>query len=247
MFLVKLKIFFWYFIRPRYFKHSIRLSKNYLFNKNKKINKNELIKTIDNYLISLEDFFILHFNVNKINHINYNQLKSNNNTMGGGSNIDLIYNITEFTKSKLVLETGVASGYSSLFFLKSLKNRNGHLVSINLPYPDKNKELFIGEMVNDNLKKFWTLLAGADMDILPKVIKKYKQFDIFHYDSDKTYRGKIWTLNKIWPKIKIEGFLICDDIQDNYAFIDFAKKLEIKPDVIKYKNKYIGIIKKISE
>ena len=53
-------------------------------------------------------------------------MKSNHNTMGGGSNIDLIYNITEFTKSKLVLETGVASGYSSLFFLKSLKNRNGH-------------------------------------------------------------------------------------------------------------------------
>lgn len=243
---LKLKIFVWYFIRPKYFKHSIRLVIKFLFIKNKKIiNKKKLYNEFNNYLISLDEFFINNFNTSKIikNNIKYVDYKNNN--LGGGSNIDLIFNITELSKSKLVLETGVAYGYSSLFFLKSLKKRNGKLISINLPYPDTKKEKYIGKAVTNDLFKYWKLYSGADKDLLPKILRKNNSFDIFHYDSDKSYHGKIWALNLVWPYITKNGFLICDDIQDNFAFIDFTKIIKKDPVIINYNNKFIGIVKKI--
>jgi hypothetical protein len=43
--------------------------------------------------------------------------------MGGGSNINLIYWITEICEAEKVVETGVAFGWSSLAFLLSLQKR----------------------------------------------------------------------------------------------------------------------------
>ena len=38
------------------------------------------------------------------------------------------------------------------------------------------------------------------------------------------------------------GFFISDDISDNKAFIDFVDKFNLKPYIILFKNKYIGLI-----
>jgi len=66
-----------------------------------------------------------------------------------------------------------------------------------------------------------------------------------HYDSDKSYEGKIWALPRLWKRIKSGGVLICDDANDNLAFRDFCNEQTIEPIIAKTFDsqvvKYVGI------
>jgi hypothetical protein len=48
--------------------------------------------------------------------------------MGGPGSLEIIYQLSEYSKARRVIETGVAYGWSSLVFLLSLKNRNDSLL-----------------------------------------------------------------------------------------------------------------------
>ena len=52
-----------------------------------------------------------------------------------------------------VIETGVAYGWSSLALLLSLKNRNGLLVSTDLPYAGLDNDPYVGCVVPDELAR----------------------------------------------------------------------------------------------
>jgi len=250
-FLKKLYFFLWYFIRPKYTKHSIRLlckSINNYFLQNKNLQNS--YKSCLAIAITTEEAINFFFNkkiINVENKILYylkNYNKSDYQTMGGGSNLQLLYNICQNIKPKCILESGVAYGWSSLIFLIFLNDIKGKLISINLPYPDTKKINLVGAAVPNNLKKNWNLYSGADKDLLPKILKINNEIDIFHYDSDKSYEGKYWALNSVWPYISNNGFILCDDVQDNYAFFDFVNNLNVDFKIINYENKYIGMIKK---
>ncbi len=249
-FFTKVNIFFWFFFRPKYTFHSLRLLNSQIkkiIKNNKKISS---IETCYKNQISNTQLIKYYFNKEKLNfsnelkkyHSNFD--KDEFQKMGGGSNLELIFNFCEFLKPKLVLETGVAYGWSSLAFLISLNKNNGKLISINLPYPDKKKINLIGKAVPINLINNWNLISGADKDEIPKILRSNNKIDIFHYDSDKSYEGKYWCLKKVWPKISSNGFILCDDLQDNNAFFDFVDDLKVEYKVSKYNNKYIGIVKK---
>ncbi len=68
-----------------------------------------------------------------------------------------------------------------------------------------------------------------------------KKFDFCHYDSDKSYQGRMFAYNKIWKNLKKKGIFLSDDISDNMAFFDFCKIKKKKPLIIKYKNKFLGL------
>ncbi len=165
--------------------------------------------------------------------------------MGGAGALDLIYNITVATKSTLVLETGVSYGWSSLAFLLALKDNNGKLFSVDMPYPKMNNEDFVGLVVLPELKKFWTLFRLPDRIGIPKAIKSSREkFDIVHYDSDKSYSGRKWAYPILWKALNNGGIFISDDIQDNIAFREFCDELQVQPIIAESQGKYVGIIKK---
>jgi len=162
--------------------------------------------------------------------------------MGGAGALDLIYALCEYTQAKNMLETGVAYGWSSLAGLLSLHKRNGTLYSSDMPYMGKNNDQYVGCVVPENLHKYWKLFRFADRESLPKIFKIQNSFEVAHYDSDKTYTGRMWAYPLIWEKISAGGFFISDDIGDNSAFMDWTIQNNLTPTIISFDEKFIGVI-----
>lgn len=162
--------------------------------------------------------------------------------MGGAGALDLIYNLCEYTQAKNTLETGVAYGWSSLAALLSLSQRNGTLYSSDMPYLGKDNDQFVGAVVPENLKSHWKLFRYADRESLPKIFKEQNEFDFVHYDSDKTYNGRMWAYAILWDKVRNGGVFMSDDIADNAAFMDYCLQNNRKPIIVEFDGKYAGVI-----
>jgi predicted O-methyltransferase YrrM len=165
--------------------------------------------------------------------------------MGGAGDLNLLYWGAEHLAATNVIETGVAYGWSSLAILLSLEKRpNARLISTDLPYATANSESFVGCVVPENLKSRWQVLDSADRQALPWAIKELGQIDMCHYDSDKTYDGRMWAYQRLWPALRPNGFFISDDIGDNLAFRDFAHLVQQDPVIIRQESKYVGLLVK---
>lgn len=157
------------------------------------------------------------------------------NWQGGGADMHLLYGLCRLLQPKVVIETGVQDGWSSLMILLALeKNGVGHLHSIDLPAFHPKAHQYTGIMVSEGLKHRWTLHLGPQRRILPDLLSGLPKVDLFHYDSDKTYRGMYQTYSEVWPKLASGGVLVSDDLNNN-AFLDFSDKHNVCPNVM-YKN-----------
>jgi hypothetical protein len=165
---------------------------------------------------------------------------------GGQGNISLNYSLAKNLNARNIIETGVAYGWSSLCLLTYLKDyEEGSLISIDMPFWGTKHEDKIGCIVPKELRGKWKLIRLPDRDAIPKFIKRKPSFDLCHYDSDKSYSGKMWALPKLWRLIQNGGVLICDDINDNLAFKYFCESAKIDPIIIKTFDsqvvKYVGV------
>lgn len=161
--------------------------------------------------------------------------------MGGRGNVGLLFNVCEQVQAKYVAETGVAYGWSSLSILLSLAKRPGSLlVSTDMPYAKMGNDDFVGIVVPQHLKEHWRLIREADISGLPKAFKDVEYLDVVHYDSDKSYLGRMTTYPKLYKKLRAGGVFVSDDIQDNIAFKHFCEKLNLDPVVISFRNQFVG-------
>ena len=193
------------------------------------------IYNIDNPKILFKDIFDQRIKVVNTNPYNF----------GGEADLELLFNISKHQGINNILETGVANGWSSLAILLAINNdRYKKLTSIDLPYPYKDSESFIGKAVPDNLKENWNLIIDNDKKILSKFHSQEIKFDFVHYDSDKSYDGRIKSYNLIWNILQPGGILMSDDVSDNNAFIFFCSSKNLKPLIYEFEGKQIGIIKK---
>ena len=166
--------------------------------------------------------------------------------MGGLGNGELLYYLAEYLEATKVIETGVAYGWSSFALLLSLKNRaNSLLISTDLPHvTKKGNEIFkkgdeipmeyIGCAVPEHLKSAWKIIMRPDKDALPEALKILPEIDLAHYDSDKSYEGRMRTYPILWKALRRGGILISDDVGDNFGFRDFSLSLGKEPIVARY-------------
>ena len=163
--------------------------------------------------------------------------------LGGAGSLSVIYYINEYTNAQKTVETGVAYGWSSFAALASLVHRNGTLYSSDMPYLLQNQsEDFVGCVIPEKYKSNWDLYRFADKESLPKIFSKANSFDVVHYDSDKSYDGRIWAYNLLLSKVRKGGIFMSDDIGDNAAFKDFCETKNLKPYVVEFDGKYAGLI-----
>ena len=185
------------------------------------------------------------FQNNLYNHAN-KKLKSIKHDLGGGGAYNVIYFLTRLIKPKIIFETGVGAGYSTYAFLTAIKENNlGTLYSSDFPYFRLNKpERFIGVLVTEDLKNNWILYNEGDEKNIKDYINKYNyQFDILHYDSDKTYFGRTIFFKNAKKQINKNTIILMDDIQDNSFFYDYINKENVKKwKIFKFENKFIGLI-----
>ena len=90
-------------------------------------------------------------------------------------------------------------------------------------------------------KKVFTGQSGGKVN---QFLSLKDSVDLFHYDSDKSYTGRMWSSPLIWDALRKGGFFVADDINDNLAFKHFAEKVNRKPVIIEHQGKFVGVIKK---
>jgi hypothetical protein len=139
------------------------------------------------------------------------------------------YVVCRILMPEVVVETGVADGFSSSFILQALeKNSRGHLYSIDLPN-QAGQELASGRstgwLVPDVLRRRWTLRIGSSVEILPELAAKLPKIDIFYHDSDHRYDHMMFEFQQMQAQISAGGLLLCDDITENSAFREFCASL----------------------
>jgi predicted O-methyltransferase YrrM len=251
--LTKLKTLFWYTKNPKLLPDILFKIKTKLFNNRRERTHNEALIWSQKVCQTPEEAFMKLFPGKKIYNLEklfpkeyayaIKQQQESPIKMGGPGCINLLYSICEAMNVKSAIETGVAYGWSSLAILLSLHNRApGNLVSIDMPYPKMDNENFVGIVISPYLKEKWNLIRESDYTGLPKALNLFKEIDFCHYDSDKSYSGRMRSMKLIWNKLKKGGIFISDDISDNLGFKDFCEIKNIEPTVIAWNNKHIGII-----
>ena len=163
--------------------------------------------------------------------------------LGGGARVELLFFLTRLRRPETVLETGVLHGYSSAAFLEAMaRNGNGgRLLSSDFPYfREKDPEALVGVLVPDEYRDRWTLLLEGDRRNLPALLASGSSIDLFHYDSDKSYRGRQWGTATVEPHLAPDAWILMDDIQDNLFFRDWTQSTGRKPTVLGTGSYFVG-------
>jgi hypothetical protein len=251
-----LKTAIWFISRPKYLPQIFQIFKRnrYLKKENTsheatkwaKANAIDKLTTIKE--IYGNDAQLIHFKSEFPTIYDYalNQQKNCPVNMGGEGAVDILYSITKYKQPKNIIETGVAYGWSSLAILLGIKDiENAYLISNDMPYIKMNNDDYVGCVVPGNLKSRWELQRLPDVVGIPKALKKFDyRIDLCHYDSDKSYTGRMFAYPLLWDALVPGGIFISDDIQDNIAFKEFSEKIHIRPIIIEHQGKYVGILQK---
>lgn len=245
---------FWFICRPAYYLHFLSLiRRKFLFDHDTLENKEKAYKwALENSISYAEAFKKLGiFGEQKglddetIAEARKLEMKSTVK-MGGSAHIDLLYDCVKLLKPLNVIETGVAFGWSSLSILKALsENKNGKLISVDMPYPRKNNEEYVGIVVPQELRKNWKLIRKPDNPGIKYSLRLIGgKIDLCHYDSDKSWWGRHYSYIVLWKALNSKGLFISDDIQDNLYFSKFVKNNYLNFAVIEFEGKFVGLIRK---
>lgn len=179
--------------------------------------------------------------------------RDSGSVMGGGMEIDLLFNLVRRLKPEKIVETGVAYGWSSLAILSGLAENNlGGLWSSNLAYAGMDCEEDVGCAIPDELRARWSLFRGPDCFMLPQIVDEIKRCQMVVYDSDKSYAGRRASAKLLWGILDVGGLFVSDDISDNLGFLHFAQTTGQRPLIVEHVEKanltkYVGILQKHDE
>ena len=150
----------------------------------------------------------------------------------------LYYAVCRHTKPATVLETGVANGHSSFFFLQAMKkNGKGSLHSVDIA--DN-----VGKILTDDERHDWTLhvLEAPQRRSFRKVMDSISPIDIFVHDSDHTYGWQMFEYKTARQAMSQKGVLLSDDVDHNLSFVDFCTELDRKPILLLDTRKVSGML-----
>jgi len=168
--------------------------------------------------------------------------------LGGGGHDIFLYWLTRYVRPKVVVETGVAAGWSSSAFLAAIaKNEGGTLFSSDFPYfrlPDP--ERFIGVLVEEELRRNWVLEIESDRVNLPRILDQIDEVSLFHYDSDKMASGREFAINLVRKKLAPAGLIIMDDITNDDWFRNYVTRQRLPHFVIDGRYGFIGTLAPIA-
>ncbi len=165
--------------------------------------------------------------------------------LGGPGDYQLMYFLTRYLEPAVVLETGVAAGFTSLAILSAIeRNSAGRLYSSDLPYLGlQDAEEEVGRVVDPGLREHWTLALGGDRANLAEFLPRIARIDLVHYDSDKSAAGRRWAMDAIASKLSATAPVVMDDIGDNLFFRDWTRELAVTPRVFHRGGPYyVGLV-----
>lgn len=109
-------------------------------------------------------------------------------------------------RPRIMIETGVESGFSSEHFLTAMDRAGtGHLYSCD-PCPSGFYEAY--PIVHPR----FTFIRRRSQDALPELFSKVGPFDIFLHDSDHSWECQIWEFEFAWNHTRSGGIIASDDV-----------------------------------
>ena len=158
-----------------------------------------------------------------------------------------LYVVVRELRPRVLVETGVANGFSTAFLLQALQtNGNGYLHSIDLPREVgrayESGTFFEGRgragipagsepgwLIPEELRDRWTLILGRSQDELPPLLERLSTIDLFMHDSEHSFDCMWFEFNAAWTRLGESGVLVADDVNANDAFARFAREQSRQP------------------
>jgi len=162
----------------------------------------------------------------KENQTNYGRRQYSGWGWGIGTTLGIVlYALCRKAKPDIVVETGVASGVSSSYFLCSLKkNKSGVLYSIDFTWHEGES----GWIIPKNLRDRWQLIMGKSSNELPPLLDRLRTIDVFFHDSEHTYRNMLFEYQIGWTYLRPKGLLLSHNIDVSDAFHDFRNNVKLE-------------------
>jgi len=151
-----------------------------------------------------------------------------------------LYAVLRTVRPEVMVETGVANGFSTAFSLLALQaNETGRLHSVDMPR-EVGREyepgtFYEGEgragippgsepgwLIPEALKKRWTLILGRSQEELPPLLGRLGTIDTFMHDSEHSFDCMWFEFSAAWPALRQGGVLVSDDVNSTQAFGRFA-------------------------
>ncbi len=163
--------------------------------------------------------------------------------LGGGGQFQLVHFLVRHLRPMVVLETGVAAGWTSQAILSALEqNGQGTLYSSDFPYFRlDDPERYVGCLVDDALRSRWHLALNGDRANLVEFGPEMGEIDFVHYDSDKSVEGRQFVMDAIAGRLRPGAVVVMDDIDDNTFFRDWVKRSNRSCRVFARGRKYVGL------
>lgn len=149
-------------------------------------------------------------------------------------------------KPKTIVQAGVSNGLSSAFMMLALAKNGpeGRLHVIDLPHifnpadpawtrPGELYGVLIpqgkssGWIVPDIYRDRFEVQVGDAKLLLPKLVDRLDNIDLFFHDSDHTYNHMMFEFEQAKRKLAPNGAIIADDISWNASLWDFADRYNV--------------------
>lgn len=148
----------------------------------------------------------------------------------------VLYIVIRAHKPHVVLETGVADGFSSFAILSALQaNGEGHLHSVDIRDD-------VGTLVPRQLRGRWTIHInnqGLERG-MKEIVASLPGIDFYYHDSGHSYLWQAFEYATVRAKMTGGGVFLSDDVDSSYAFIDHCKANDQRPALMHEGRKVIG-------
>jgi predicted O-methyltransferase YrrM len=132
----------------------------------------------------------------------------------------ILYALVRLRKPRVVVETGIADGFSSRVLLTALAaNGSGRLASLDV-------RSGTGGLVPPELRAVWRPVIvdpRRGIEGLIELLRSEGPIDLFLHDSRHSYGHMLREFHAAWPCLRPGGMLLSDDADSTYSFLDFAK------------------------
>ena len=130
----------------------------------------------------------------------------------------IVFMLARKFKPDLIIETGIAHGYSAEIILSALQlNEKGRLISIDIDQKVhvQNRAVDVGWIVSSSLQNRWDKMTGDSRLILSEIKETP---DLFIHDSLHTEEHMLSEFAWAKSHLKLNGLLVSDDIDRNRAW-----------------------------
>lgn len=139
-----------------------------------------------------------------------------------------LYTLARALEPEVIVETGIANGWSSVIFLRALqKNGSGALHSFDVRHD-------VGKLVNDDERGPWSLhiLEKGTLQEFDAELAKLPPIGLFFHDSDHSYLHMRLEIRMAGARLAEHGALCSDDVSLSHAYIEACEELGLAPRLL---------------